>query len=91
MRPHLLQITKKDVATCDKIPHAAFEQLCKEDRAAQQLIEHGSTRHTIPLPPFNAAAPTRKRKQTAIEESFSTEIRQQADAHVARMFYTAGV
>ena len=48
VRHHLLQITKKDVGTCDKIPHSSFEQLCKEDRTA---------------------------------------VRQQADAHVARMFY----
>lgn len=47
---HLLQITKKDVATCDKIPHSAFEQLCKEDRAATQLLQNGPTKHTIPLP-----------------------------------------
>ena len=26
VKPHLLQITKKDIATCDKIPHSAFEQ-----------------------------------------------------------------
>ncbi|KAM0926848.1 hypothetical protein ACQ4PT_003028 [Festuca glaucescens] len=91
VRPHLLQITKKDVGTCDKIPHSSFEQICKEDRAAAQLLEHGATRHTIPLPPYDASAPTRKRKQTAIAESFNAEVRQQADAHLARMFYTAGL
>ena len=91
VKPHLLQITKKDVATCDKISHAAFEQLCKEDRAAAQLLQNGPTRHTIPLPPYDASAPTRKQKQTAIAESFNAEVRQQADAHIARMFYTACV
>ncbi|KAM3276709.1 hypothetical protein ACQJBY_044855 [Aegilops geniculata] len=91
VKPHLLQITKKDVATCDKIPHAAFEQLCKEDRAAAQLLQNGPTKHTIPLPPYDASAPIRKRKQTAIAESFNAEVRQQADAHIARMFYTAGL
>lgn len=91
VRPHLLQITKKDVGTCDKIPHHAFEQICKEDRAASQLLQHGVTQHTIPLPPYDASAPARKRKQTAIAESFNAEVRQQADAHIARMFYTAGL
>jgi hypothetical protein len=91
VRPHLLKIPKKDVATCDKISHSAFEQLCMEDRAATQLLEHTDTRHTIPLPPYDASVPTRKRKQIAIGESFNAEIRQQADAYVARMFYTAGV
>ena len=47
VRPHLLQITKKDVATCDKISHSSFEQLCKEDRAAAQLLGNSASRHTI--------------------------------------------
>jgi hypothetical protein len=47
---------------------------------------------TIPLPVQQGSARAWKRKkQTGIEESFHTEIRQKPDALIARMFYSAGL
>ncbi|KAI5012672.1 hypothetical protein ZWY2020_024938 [Hordeum vulgare] len=53
----------------------------------------GTGRHTLPLPPYVESGSSRKRKQTgtAIGDSFNAEVRQQADAHIARMFFTAGL
>jgi hypothetical protein len=91
-----LQRTGNGVSTCNKMPHDAFVQLCKDDAAANVLINNGPTRKTVPLPPSDASSQSRKRKaaatkQTGITESFNLETKQQADAIIARMFITGGM
>lgn len=77
VRAHL-QIKGAGIATCDKIPHPVFEQICKEDKVAKVAVEMGATRRTLPLPPYDDSGPSRKRKQseTTIGESFNADLRQ---------------
>jgi hypothetical protein len=93
---HLLQQKGNGVAPCNKMPHDVFVQLCKDDAAANVLINNGPTRRTVPLPPSDGSSQSRKRKaaatkQTGITESFNLETKQQADALIARMFITGGM
>src|SRR4051812_39467015 len=63
VRLHLLQIKKKDIATRDKIPHPAFEQLCKQDIAAHQLVEHGASIQFLYLPIMHLFQQKKESKQ----------------------------
>lgn len=94
VRAHFLKIANAGVSPCQKLPHDVFVQLQKENQAAQDLIEHGPTRSTIRLPPSKASGSSKKRKtgkQQGIVESFDLETKQQADALIARMYFTGGV
>jgi hypothetical protein len=98
VKNHLLQRTGNGVNPCNKMPHDVFVQLCKENDAANDLINNGPTRKTVPLPPSDADASSQSRKrkaaatkQTGITESFNLETKQQADAIIARMFITGGM
>ncbi|XP_037480540.1 uncharacterized protein LOC119357827 [Triticum dicoccoides] len=98
IRAHLLKILNVGINSCTKITQPLFEELRKEDKATALLISHSKTRNTVPLPPFEESgslASSRKRKatgkQSGISESFHAEVRQQADALIARMFITGGV
>ncbi|KAI4973314.1 hypothetical protein ZWY2020_029022 [Hordeum vulgare] len=98
IRAHLLKILNADINPCTKITQPLFEELRNEDKAASILISHGKTRNTLPLPPFEESGPSvssRKRKvagkESGISESFHSELRQQADALIARMFITGGM
>ncbi|KAE8793328.1 hypothetical protein D1007_32029 [Hordeum vulgare] len=98
IRAHLLKILNAVINPCTKITQPLFEELRNEDKAAAILISHGKTRNTLSLPPFEESGPSvssRKRKvagkQSGVSESFHSELRQQADALIARMFITGGV
>jgi len=93
VRAHLLQIKNKGVGECNKLPHDVFVQLLKDEEAARILIENGPTRRTNPLPTSDGSAPSRKRKtkQQGLVESFDMDTKQQADALIARMYYTGGM
>jgi len=72
-----------------------LEQLHREVAEAEALV-NGRQPNNIPLPTQTGSAGTtsnkgKRRKQTGIEESFHTENRQQADALIARMFYSGGM
>ena len=98
IRAHLLKIASAGISSCNKITHHMFEELGKQDREAALLLGNTKTRKTLPLPPYKESgrsASSRKRKaagqQSEISESFHSELRQQADALIARMFITGGM
>jgi hypothetical protein len=66
-----------------------MERRCS--RAAKATTE-ASTQRSAPMPvqlPLSTKT-SKKKKQTYILESFHLELRQMADAIIARMFYTGG-
>ena len=95
VRAHLLKIPNQGVETCRKVTVPILEQLHREVAEAEALV-NGRQPNNIPLPTQTGSAGTtsnkgKRRKQTGIEESFHTENRQQADALIARMFYSGGM
>ena len=100
VRAHLLKIGNVGVDPCNKLPHHVFTQLQKDEEAAREFILNGPTKKTIPLPPYDGSVPTASRKRKAaakggkqqgIEESFNMETKHQADALIARMYFTGGI
>jgi hypothetical protein len=100
VRAHLLQIKGDGVDPCYKMPHHVFKQLQKDEQAGREFILNGATRKTLSLPPYEGPggpSTSRKRKaagagkQQGIAESFNLETKQQADALIARMYYTGGM
>jgi hypothetical protein len=90
VRAHLLKIPNCGVNICKKMTVPILEQLQKEVAEAEAIV-NAHQPNNIPLPMQQGSAQASKRKkQTGIEESFHTEIRQKADALIARMFYSAG-
>jgi len=95
VRAHLLKIPRQCVSICRKVTVPILEQLHREVAEAEALV-NGRQPNNIPLPTQTGSAGTtsnkgKRRKQTGIEESFHTENRQQADALIARMFYSGGM
>ena len=96
VRAHLLKIPNQGVETCRKVTVPILEQLHREVAEADAIV-NGRQPNNIPLPTQTGSAGARvskqakRKKQTGIAESFHAELRQQADALIARMFYSGGM
>ena len=78
-------------------PSASSGAHLHREVAEADAIVNGRQPNNIPLPTQTGSAEARvskqakRKKQTGIAESFHAELRQQADALIARMFYSGGM
>jgi hypothetical protein len=98
VRTHSLQEEGKGTAMCTAATQEMLDQFHREDKVAKASTETNMPR-TVPMPvhltvpsglPSGAKA-SKKKKQTGIIECFHLELRQMADAIIARMFYIGGL
>ena len=104
VRAHLMREPGKGTSICGAATPEMVDQFRKEEEAARVSAD-GSSRRSVPmlvqlsastsssglLPPTGSKASSKKKKQSGILESFYIELRQMADAIIARMFYTGGL
>ncbi|XP_062230261.1 uncharacterized protein LOC133927964 [Phragmites australis] len=92
VRAHLFKVPNQVTSICSVATPEMVEQFRREEGAAKATTE-ASTQRSAPMPvqlPLSTKA-SKKKKQTCILESFHLELRQMADAIIARMFYTGGI
>ncbi|GKC65137.1 hypothetical protein Tco_1097735, partial [Tanacetum coccineum] len=94
VKAHLLQLSKKGIATCKKVTTANLLEMKTKDTEYENTKTNAAPRH-VPLPggglEFQNTSKKRKSDLSPLARAFDTNTRAQLDQEIARMFYTGGL